>query len=434
MVGDWSRNMLQAKSSNIYAIPLSGGLRMRWKLLVIVGIVFLTPFFSNANTIVEQSIHSTTATTPTTTPMQQLGTGISGILGAMSTYLRNTTGGADTYLDFRIYCYDDITYSGAGCNGTGGLVARNTNFNDLLTSTTKELYTREMYLYPYDGSRYEFDPTKYYMIRFTGASQPDYIYGSSSDNYAGGISLNADGLYDLYFEIVDSSEVGTSTRIVQFIEPSISPTASTNVNFQFSYYIGTDNIYDVAGVAISDVTGQQTLIPLEENISASGLSIFSNNKSLEAGHYHLATPYLKNTASSTFLYGSPRGFDVLEDSASSTPFVGDTATSSGFLSFLRVPTILRTKSPTGYLFVISDIMSNLDDVATSSEADLNIDFGQATTNPTLVAIGNLEFFSTSTITNYISDSMLTTIRNLLKAVTYIGTMLALFAMGRSTFT
>lgn len=369
------------------------------------------PNFAFAATLYQQSISTTVTESASTAYGQKLGTGLSGTIGDIAVYLAKRPGSPDAYLDFRLYCYTDSGYT-TKCAGTNnGHVARNQDYNTTLTATTKTLVTKSIYAYndtadTFDGSRYAFDPSKYYKL-VIGAPVNFQIYGSSSNVYAGGDCINDNGggtntcgtspvVADLHF-IIMSAAGYVNEGIIAINNPTYAEVISSanNVLFDFNYYVNTLN-YDKAGFALVDNTAQQNInvSTLEEDINASGLSNFSGFFDLIHGHVYSWTPYLRNSSTDVYTYGSTTPFfagaktnQSIPDSPTPT-WNGCTnilcpgaifSTSTGILTWNggtttspfgpfgeTLDSLIASKAPFSYLYDIKQVLFELGNGSTTS--------------------------------------------------------------------
>lgn len=111
-----------------------------------------------------------------------------------------------------------------------------------------------------------------------------------------------------------------------------------------------------------------------------------------------------------------------------TSFSWGTTTSdlpSGFMEFLNVPELLKTRIPFAYFFQLTDVLQNLDNYATTSIPDAGFDWKWASGSPAEKTL-HVDLFSTTTIGALISPTMLGIMRNLMVVVTYFGTAWMLY--------
>lgn len=224
----------------------------------------------------------------------------------------------------------------------------------------------------------------------------------------------------------------TTSYIVEYVSPVVSPTGSTLVNFEFDYWNTGFEGFDKSGVEIRDVTAGYQYSPLESDIISVGNSTYSQNYTLTQGHGHLWRPYLRNSASSTvpYLYGNWVGMiDVVTDSASSTPAITESASTTAFSRFLNVPDLLKRKIPFSYVYEMQQIYANLDNATSSSVGSIVVDFSGSTTPSYLQsAFSNITLFSTSTVTSYLSPTLIALINALLVAVIWAGAGMHVYSM------
>lgn len=149
-----------------------------------------------------------------------------------------------------------------------------------------------------------------------------YLYGSTASVGApgeycrtswtsGGTCAFQDVTIKSAYFLLFSTPNNQSEGIRSIISPTYAQVVSSadNVNFNFSYYINSLT-YDKAGFTLVDNTAGQNIAvsSLEEDINASGLSTFSDYFDLIYGHVYSWTPYLRNSTTDAYIYGSTTPF------------------------------------------------------------------------------------------------------------------------------
>jgi len=129
-------------------------------------------------------------------------------------------------------------------------------------------------------------------------------------------------------------------------------------------------------------------------------------------------------------YATTTGFTIPQftDSTVGTSTLLDT---TNFLSFLNVPQLLKTKVPFSYIFQIGDAI----DSGLSSSTALEIPSGTFEVELPLGTHGTttleVDMFSTTTITYFLNDTAISSLRGLMAAITYIGMGMFIFFDARS---
>jgi len=278
------------------------------------------------------------------------------------------------------------------------------------------------------------DGSTVYSLQAAMVAQPsaDYylIYGQASGNTWDGVSGT---IYYGYFNWdgtnVISSLQASTTRIVSQNTPANSSTITTFVaNINYDYFATGAGGYDKAGYELRDVTTGYQYNTLENTINSSGISTFSTSTAVTAYHMHMWRPYLRNSTTDTRINGVWYNFEVISASASSTPLLsgeGFSTTTTGFLQFLNVPELLKTRLPFAYFFQFVDVMEDLDQYSSSTIPIGSFSWKWASGTPAESTI-TVDLFSTSTIQTYLTPTLTSLLRNLMVAVTYFSTMWFLF--------
>jgi len=129
-------------------------------------------------------------------------------------------------------------------------------------------------------------------------------------------------------------------------------------------------------------------------------------------------------------YATTTGFTIPQftDATVGTSTLLDT---TNFLSFLNVPQLLKTKVPFSYIFQIGDAI----DAGLSSSTALEIPSGTFEVELPLGTHGTttleVDMFSTTTITYFLNDTAISSLRGLMAAITYIGMGMFIFFDARS---
>lgn len=248
---------------------------------------------------------------------------------------------------------------------------------------------------------------------------PRYSY-SSGDN-------TQDPIMAIYGIDLDGVGVNTATRIISQDNPANGDTTSSDVvEFDFTYYNNDtdDEPMEYAGIDVRDMTGGFEYAPEETAINTSGEASFGTLKALQENHFHLWRPYLRNASSTRIIYGQWFSFDVVGVSAPFETYIDPetglpiNASSTSFWDFLNVPTLLKTKAPTGYIYQIGQTLSELNEIGATTTPTLTMSFVSASSSMT--ALKNVDLFSYAIVTQLIPSGLISILRALMVATLYIG--------------
>jgi len=227
--------------------------------------------------------------------------------------------------------------------------------------------------------------------------------------------------------------------VVQPLAGSVS--TSTHVIFEYEF-LSSSPQYDFAGYELRDLSAGSQSVGVEEPILSSGVLTYYQTDDLTAGHAYSWRPYLRS-ASSSPVFGDWIGiFNVVTQSASSTPYFPPALTASttsylssfcsgfgsstdaiytssgfsysicyagGFLfvpsnesvqQFTQFPLLLQSKFPFSYFYDIKNIVSS----ATETETPIGV------LTVDLPLAGETVFFSSSTLTTFITPTASNAIR------------------------
>jgi len=250
---------------------------------------------------------------------------------------------------------------------------------------------------------------------------------------------------DWLFKI--NGEVNSTSGITNVTSPINLTDLDGLINFHFAYFNGIPS-YDYVGFTLRDLTRNQSAVAQESELFSSGSGTFDLNLQLltetsyswrpymrtSGGSYTYGPTYYFNTgdytyieaASSTitdffyeFINGSGSG-SIIQNALNNGDFNSEanaaTSTASGVASFGNIPAYFAERIPFGYIYDIYDAWNT---VSTSSDefAALSIgfdDLGLSTTSESYLP-SSVIFFSTSTVTTYIDDSLLALLNALASA-------------------
>jgi len=364
--------------------------------------------------------------------LQGLGTGYTGYVDTLSfSYRRTTSGFLSIVMSPQIVSIDNsnataMTAYNAQTNpvtvgnyptltveATLSVVDTNTGVHDsgIVTSTTTPILL---------------NPDKtYFLIANTSTGRGDHglsFYGTPS-SWAYGEYIASDtniGAMYMHWSGFDV-DPDASTGIRQIISPSqITPTASTTVNFQYTYYYGLDpRDVEYAGIEIRNLTDQQDLLAPEDIILASGLSTYDNNLTLASGKYYLWRPYLRSEDGIQYV-GQWLSLEVLTYSADiellPTDFNSATSSIASNIAnrFLGQQGYLAGKFPFAYFYDVASLLNTLDD----TESEVNFPTLTLSTASSSVPL-TLVIFSSSTVSQYAGSSNVSIFRTLMGAVLWL---------------
>lgn len=410
--------------------------------------MFLFAFSASADVISQQTISGVQSGSDEFFWVQSIGNGHSGTVVSLSFYLdfiRSADVGDDFY----------FVIEGAPTATSSDTVS--------LNSTTQMTITSEMeaagkiLVTGYLSSPLVLNPDHYYYLEFADvngspADSEAFIYGASGDVISGNHHLGEDrdeardgtcggscgSVEDIYYVLRSDEAFSSDTRIISLNSPASGViTPSTNVLFDFDYYYGNNaRGVTTVGIDVKDITAGFQYSPLEDTILASGQSTFTGNLVLTAGHLHLWRAYMRSATSTEFVSGWS-SFDVVTASASSTQYIDPitglpiTSTSTGFFDFLNVPQLLQTKKPFAYIYQVGSLLETLDTISATGTPLFVLPLGMASTS--LPGVGDIEFFSASTVVDLMPSSFITFMRSLIIAVIYISLAFVLFRNVGSIF-
>lgn len=137
--------------------------------------------------------------------------------------------------------------------------------------------------------------------------------------------------------------------------------------------------------------------------------------------------YTEYSDTIVFILGSES--TIPDQGFSSSTFATSTALDSGnLLSYVNVPQLLLTKAPFGYFFqiygIVTNAVNNPPEASNFGVGDFDINLNGATTI--------IVMFSTSTVAHFLTPSIISPIRALLVAITYIITAISIYHIVRQS--
>jgi len=351
------------------------------------------PNFAFAAIIVSNTSDSSVRATDGSFDFQSLGAGLSGTPTFIVFYASSTVGASETIGGGALISCPTSDYSTACYTYATGASVAGPVTKDLVTITlTATTSMNSAYYYYYDG----------------GSAANYRVYGSSGSTYANGrYCVNGLGAAesctfpdstltgDAYF-ILGNNPSYQNEGITAITNPTYAEVEASgnNVNFAFTYYINSLS-YDKAGFALVDNSSNQSVnvSTLENTISASGSSNYSEYFDLITGHNYTWTPYLRNSSTGNYLYGTSTFFFTGSNSSTLPPapppvWSGcnnlfqpgcNVSTSTGLLTWnggtsttplfgdTTLDQLLARKAPFSYLYDLKQVLFELSN-GTSSTA------------------------------------------------------------------
>jgi len=325
----------------------------------------------------------------------------------MALYAMGTTTGMTTITSY------DAPYTYTNCSYGSGQIGVRTCEATTATGTST-----------LDSSR------TYFIRRSGGLSSREIVLLGSNIEYDGGtinpLDTGIDNMFMLY-EGYGGSTIDGYTKIISLITPtSDETTASSTINFQYTYYINSeDTSLTFTGIEIKDAyTGQSYQTLPEEFIDTYDTTlIYSATTTVAEGHYHQWRAYIRNE--SEVIYTSPwKGFWVVTaDELTELPTIGldYVSTSSVSVAGFGIIPLLQTTIPFSYIYQINTIIQDISETPTGDFPTLTITTGASSTVPLSV-----NFFSASTTETYLSDSNRLMFRTLLEIMLWVSLMTMIF--------
>jgi len=409
----------------------------RFPILGVLLLLGLGAFsFADAQVVSQQPLSDVEITTFTTT-IFRLGSGINAPIGIseIGTTMRQTSNSPGFNIRIQIFCRTSDNYAGQACAemGDGGSSA-------VYTSTVYPSTATTTYSLPVvNGTNVQFLPNRFYFIQWqyvSGSGGTLRVAGTNTiDGHVSGSAPTPDPSMPQYYLVAPQFEwnIGTSTRIVQQISPyNGATTDSTNVSFSFTWFNNTSEstIYEKAQIEISDVTSATQYVPLQEDILSSGYGTTTISKTLIEGHMHIWRACLFDTDLGQKICGPYYSFNVVSPSAPQSllpvPNIdGSNATSSlsqYLTQFINIPYLLSTKYPFSYFYDIGALLIELQSTTTQAwpEARFDYDTLNISTTSKNALPDSFVLFSSTTVTEYIPENVLSTWRALMAGVLWFG--------------
>jgi len=251
--------------------------------------------------------------------------------------------------------------------------------------------------------------------------------GASNPN---GADANLSTSWALY----DAGNEGGSA-ILNTISPLANmATPSTQVVFEFTYWNADD--FDTAGAEIVNITQQQNIAPLTEDILVSGQGSFQQTLGLNSGMSYMWRPYLYNSSSTEKLFGEWEvPFGVVTTTGTTTAFATSiSSTTPSFSDYVNVPELLKTKVPFAYLYQFVTMLQDTSSIPSATSTSLTLSFISQNASTTVPAsfynsLTNVEMFSTSTVTDLMPQNVIDLLYALQVAVIWLSVAFTCYHVG-----
>lgn len=229
------------------------------------------------------------------------------------------------------------------------------------------------------------------------------------------------------YMIIYANTTGTTTRIISENTPtrgSISTT--TNVVFDFTYFNNSADSDPVSysGIEWQDLTNGAIGVPTEIPINVTGTGTFRKSITLQSTSSIMWRPYLRNNDSTRYVYGNYGVFSVVSNPAPvslyTEPFATSTATSTQY-QYLNIVSLIQNKHPIAYIpQSIALLQSEATLTGTSSFPSMSFDFTNTRLGSTTLGLTQIDMFSTTTITHFMSEDQIDAFKNLITAIVWVG--------------
>lgn len=395
--------------------------------------MFLLFQYVHADTIFYQQPIHTDVINSSNSPAIGLGTGLSGVLTEIQIWVRNST---NVNGNVTLGCYTDSAYS-IQCPqseplGSFRSITLDSGTYFTLDTTTGGKSVSLPFSSATTSSALLLNANRYYRLTVSnGGTGTLSLYGTTTPNTCANAGCTGSAYMYVFGAIQQSSQIATTSRIIEQITPGNGVTTSSAVvTFQWSWFNSGYELYDTAQAEISDITAGFQYTPQQSNAALSGYGTTTQIYTLTANHLHLWRACLYNPASGNKTCSPYRSLNVVGASASSSvpvfSDVTDTTASStiagSIWGFLNVGSLLQTKLPFAYFYQISDLFNELQSTSTSSFEPVLFDYESlslsTTTKNSLPA--QWEAFSTTTIGQYIPSNVLASWRLLMQSVLWFG--------------
>ena len=248
--------------------------------------------------------------------------------------------------------------------------------------------------------------------------------------------------------LVVTGNPATSSSIVSLTPTAnfVAPVGTTTLSL--SYYGNSDDVsglgesYKIEWMYQRQPTGvPHFLIDLTE-ITYDSLVSTSTTVYLSEGNYFVEATlkkcvlfgvfcFTQDTRANYFVVGSGTTAGNAFQGALSyiDPFVPDVTATSTFNRLLDIPYLLKTKIPFSYAYGVYELFKTFPTATSSSVGSIVVDFSGTTTPSYLQAtFSDITLFSTSTVSSYLSPTLISLIKALITATIWAGVGMHLYSM------
>lgn len=359
------------------------------------------------------------------------GLGLSGNLRSMQIYASSTAASSILRIANLLEC---TTLSPGSC----AVVMAGDTVGGTLTGDTMGYVPAVLNIF-WPSPGYQLNPTKYYSVQLQYGSSggtPYAPFGITASSTianeciarandacgAGTISFIRQGYYYLFD--TGGFTINSLVDFVRVDSPSENQQISTpyGVPVTVTYnYVGGLGYYDKVQMGIVDINTLLEYRQSPQSIATGTRTVLFASTTLPADHAFTVKAWLYNSASSTggilysnnvnFKTGTTTGFSFASEAGFTT------STSTGFLRFLDVPYLLSSRVPFSYVYQIAQAVTDASvAVATSVPSSL---WSWTLSSGSYSTTTNVDLFSMSTITYYLTPTWVTLLRGIMVAVTYV---------------
>lgn len=410
---------------------------------------FLFASYAHADTLTQfQNTYAATSTT--NGALQSLGTGLAAasvteINGGI--YISSFSSSGVSHIRAQVVCYNDAartTSTGSCLNASGGNTFATASTTISVTAVGQFLLFTTVNLYDRSGGAggdgsttpMPVDSSKYYFI--TGYDlTTSGTFGYKDIGIAASVThacvSNCGGLGAIYYQLYQDT-VSNITAVSPISSPADqSTTLNTFPRITFSYV--NASTYNFAGVRLVDVQGSQNTFMPEEAITGNGTFSYAETAHLVSGHFYQATPYIRNSVSGDYVYGTLTSFFAVSNTITNFDNLSTTTSTGLFGSGFSLHDALLAKVPFAWIAQIYAII--LTSTATSTgnfpSFSMNLPFGQTLGNFNAATGTQVEIFGTSTVDNATDHTFIQTVDVLMAAFIYFDGLMVLYMLRKQLF-
>jgi len=371
----------------------------------------------------------------------RLGSGLTGLVSEISTMFAITNRASATAVGLQLQECTDNTYF--SCTDPGGGTPQVTAVSGNIAVTQ---YFTSL------NNAVNLNSAKYYQIvlSFSGGVTTDTfdVYGSATNTNQSSCLQSSGSWSSLSecFYILNGVNTDTDTSFTSGLSPvQASTTASTNVNFTFSYHaVASHNISEYA-IFIRDDTTNSTIGPITGSASSGDHNV-SRNITLTSLHRYTWQAYICNSSGTCyggpapffyvvgnggFLYtptftgtGTPPviNYDQYFDASQISESNSTSSLPTTIGSFFNIPAILASRVPFGWIYQLKESYDGAFASSTAtSTASVVLDFDSIdiATGTRDILGHDLVLFSTSTVTQFFPPTVLVIFNALGSAALYL---------------